>query len=359
MWNNGISISVFGESHGNYIGAVAENFPCGYNIDLDELSAFLMRRSAKNDGTTTKRVEDDNPQVISGIYNEKTTGAPLAILIKNENQNSDDYDMLKDIARPSHSDYTAFIKYKGNNDARGGGHFSGRLTAPIAAIGGIAKQILAHHNIFVGAHILSLGGIFDQKFDNINLNKFVLDKLAKNDFSTIDNVIGEKMSQMVKSTQERNDSIGAKVECAIIGMPAGIGGPLFDGLESVISSIIFAIGGVKGIEFGSGFSGCDMFGSQNNDNFIVKNEKVEMSSNNHGGILGGISSGMPIIFNVAIKPTPSIATMQDGYNLQKNQVEKISIKGRHDPCIALRATCVVESCAAIAVLGQCVKAGTI
>ncbi len=348
-FGNKIKLSVFGESHGNGIGAVIEGVPSGYNIDMDKILIQMARRAPGKDKTATPRVEKDFPVIKSGLLNGVTTGAPICCLIENTNTQSGDYSNLLTLPRPGHSDYTAFVKYNGNNDIRGGGHFSGRLTAPIVFAGGIFRQILEEKGIKIAAHISSIGNVQDKAFDPVNIDIRLMERLSASSFALIDQSKEESMRQEVEAARMDLDSIGGTVECAVTGLEAGVGGPLFDGIEGTISKAIFGIPAVKGIEFGKGFESAKLRGSQNNDAFEYKNEKVVTKSNNCGGILGGISNGMPITFKVAIKPTPSISKEQETVNLQTKENDKLVVKGRHDPCIVPRAVSVVEAMTAVAI----------
>ena len=353
LWNNRISISLFGESHGTAIGVVIDNLPPGESIDLEEIARFLARRAPKKDGTTTSRAELDIPQIMSGLYNNKTTGTPLCAMIMNTDTHSADYSNLSKLARPGHADYTGALRYRGFNDVRGGGHFSGRLTAPLCFAGAVCGQILERRGIYTGAHIASIHGIQDDAFDRTNVTKEELLAVRYKGFPVINTEQGEKMREDIQKARMGQESLGGIIECASVNVPAGIGSPMFDGLENTISQLIFGSPAVKGIEFGAGFLTGEMVGSQNNDEFYVDdNGHVKTRTNNHGGILGGISSGMPITLRVAIKPTPSIARPQAtvDYSAMKNEV--VNIHGRHDPCIVPRAVPCVEAAVNLALLAH-------
>lgn len=343
-----IKISVFGESHGEAIGAVIDNLPSGEPIDFLELESFLKRRQGGNNKYSTPRKEADIPQIISGVKDGYTTGAPLCLIIKNENTRSQDYEV--DIPRPGHADFSAYIKYNGFCDLSGGGHFSGRLTAPLCAAGGILMQILKRRGIEILAHLSSVGDIEDEKINSLSLDIEGCKKIKSGGFPTFSQDIGEKMQDLILSVRESGDSIGGCVECGIYGIKAGIGDPIFEGIENVIAQAVFGIGGVKGIEFGAGFAASKMKGSENNDEFFMDGDTIKTRTNNHGGILGGITTGMPITFKVAMKPTPSISIGQNSVSFSKKEnVENHSTKGRHDPCIAVRAVPCIEATAAIAI----------
>lgn len=353
MWNNKISISIFGESHGPAIGVVIDNLPSGEHIDMDKLLNFMSRRAPKKDKTSTQRREKDLPQIMSGVYNNKTTGTPLSALIPNEDQHSQDYGDMSRLARPGHADYTGALRYKGFNDVRGGGHFSGRLTAPLVFAGAVCGQILERRGIYTGAHIYSIHNIKDKAFNPTSVTRQEILDLRYKQFPTISDKKGEAMIADIEKARDSLDSVGGVVECCTINVPAGIGSPIFDGLENNIASLVFGIPAVKGIEFGAGFDCTKLIGSQNNDEFYVDDKgHVLTRTNNHGGILGGISSGMPIVLRVAFKPTPSIAKPQNtiDYSSMKNEV--INIEGRHDPCVVPRAVPCVEAAVNIAILSN-------
>lgn len=350
VWGKNIEISIFGESHGNGIGVVVSGLPAGEYIDMDELLAQMARRAPGNDKAATPRKESDLPEILSGMLNNKTTGAPLCAVIRNTNTRSQDYGNLLTSPRPSHADYTGHVRYGGFNDLRGGGHFSGRLTAPIVFAGSVARQILARRGVKIGSHIASVGTVEDKLFNPIDIPDELLDSLTKKKFAVIDEASEAPMRDLIESCRMSQDSIGGVVECAITGVPVGIGSPMFGGVENIISSIVFGVPAVKGIEFGSGFDGSKHKGSENNDPFIYENDTVKTATNNHGGILGGITSGMPIIFRAAIKPTASISQKQNTVDIEKHENTEIEIKGRHDPCIVVRAVPAIDSAAAIAML---------
>lgn len=353
VWNNRISVSIFGESHGPAIGVVIDNLPAGENVDVAELMKFLARRAPKKDGTTTNRNESDFPQIMSGVVNNKTTGTPLCAFIQNTDQHSGDYSNISKLARPGHADYTGALRYRGFNDVRGGGHFSGRLTAPLVFAGAVCGQILERRGIYTGAHILSIHNVKDTAFNPLSVSREEIIKLRNKKFPVINDKKGEAMIEDINKARESLDSLGGVVECISVNVPAGIGSPIFDGLENNIAQLIFGIPAVKGIEFGAGFNCAKLTGSQNNDEFYLDERgHVLTKTNNHGGILGGISSGMPITCRVAFKPTPSIARPQEtvDYSAMKNEV--INIKGRHDPCVVARAVPCVEAAVNIALLSN-------
>ena len=352
-WKNNISFTVFGESHGPAIGVCMDNVPPGESIDVDKIYKFMSRRAPKKDGTTTMRSEKDIPQIISGYHNGKTTGTPLVAMIANSDQHSQDYSNISKLARPGHADYTGALRYRGFNDVRGGGHFSGRLTAPLCFAGAVAQQILEKRGIYIGAHISEIHGITDKSFDPINTSRQDIIDLKEKDFPVIIDVQGNEMKKEILNARENQDSVGGIIECIAINVPAGIGSPIFDGLENSIAQLIFGIPAIKGLEFGAGFDVAKMTGSENNDEFYVNERGIVVTkTNNHGGILGGISSGMPITLKVAVKPTPSISQPQETVDYSAMKNETLVVKGRHDPCIVPRAVPCVEAAVSLAVLSH-------
>lgn len=340
-----LRLSIFGQSHGAGIGMTLDGIPAGLPVDMNKLQAFLNLRAPGQGNITTPRKEEDRPEILSGIVDGYTCGAPIAALIRNTNTRSGDYAQLKDCPRPGHADFTAQIKYGGYQDAAGGGHFSGRLTAPLCVAGGMCKQWLELQGIHVTAHIAQIAGIKDDSFDpvapefyNVNLN-----------FPVLNTQRGQEMCKAILDAKADGDSVGGIIECAVTGLPAGIGDPMFDGMEGRIAKIVFGIPAIKGVEFGSGFQCAAMKGSENNDPFTIARGQVQTRTNHAGGILGGISNGMPILFRAAVKPTPSIAKAQDSISLSGKHSSTLEVKGRHDPCIVPRAVPVIEAAAAIAV----------
>ena len=355
-YNGGVKFSLFGESHGKGIGVVLDNLPSGISIDLNKVGEFMARRAPKKDGTSTTRNEKDIPEILSGLYDGKTTGTPLAAVIYNSDQHSGDYGNIAHIARPAHADYTGYLRYNGANDPRGGGHFSGRITAPLCFAGAVCGQILETRGITTGAHIRFIKGVSEEAFDPVNITAKQLELVKSRPFPTLSENTEKKMRELINDARMAQDSVGGIVECAAVGFPAGIGSPMLDGLENIISQLVFAIPAVKGIEFGNGFECANLFGSENNDEFSLKDGKITTVTNNHGGILGGISSGMPIIFRVAFKPTPSISQPQKSVDFKAMTEEDLIIKGRHDPCVVPRAVPCVESALNIALLSALLKA---
>jgi len=337
-----IKLSVFGESHGPAIGCVIDGFPCGIKIDMDAVYAEMARRAPGKDKTATPRREADMPELLSGILNGTTTGAPIAVMIKNTNTKSGDYGNLMTHPRPSHSDYPAFVKYNGCNDVRGGGHFSGRLTAPLVFAGALAKQALLQKGIVIGAHISQIGSVCDSTFDKNSITAKQLSELSGKPFATLADKEQEMRAEIERARMDC-DSVGGKIECAVTGMPVGAGGNMFDTVEGRLSYALFGVPAVKGVEFGLGFGFAAALGSEVNDGYTA-------DKNHNGGIAGGMATGAPIVFSVAIKPTPSISKPQNSVNLETMENEELVIHGRHDPCIVPRAVPVIEAVTAFTLL---------
>ncbi len=345
-----LRVGVFGESHGRAIGVTMQNLPAGESIALNVLEAFLERRRPGKSALSTARNEPDRPIFLSGLLDGKTTGSPLCAIIENLDARSRDYAELMDKPRPGHADYTAYLKWGGAADMRGGGHFSGRLTAPLCIAGGIAKQILARKNIFVGAHLFSVAAISDEAFARYPTHA-QFDEIARKDFPVLNDAQGCAMQEAILSASHAGDSVGGVIECAAIDFPAGIGNPMFDGLENRLSMALFGIPAVKGLEFGAGFAASGMRGSENNDPYRIGVDGAITTETNHaGGILGGITTGQPIVLRVGIKPTPSIAKPQQTVSLSKMENAELIVHGRHDPCVAHRAVPVVEAVTALVLL---------
>ena len=342
-----LKLSIFGQSHGPAIGMVLDGIPAGLPVDEQKLRAFLSRRAPGQGDHTTPRKEADIPQFLGGIVNGYTCGAPIAATIANTNTRSGDYSELKDCPRPGHADYTAQVKYGGFQDAAGGGHFSGRLTAPLCIAGGLCKQWLENMGIRIGAHIVAIGGVVDEPV-YIDWANPDLDLIGK-DFPVLNPDSGSKMMEAIAAAKADGDSVGGLIECIATGLPVGLGEPMFGGMESKIAQIAYGIPAIKGLNFGTGFAGAYMRGSENNDEYYIEDGKVFTRRNYAGGILGGITNGMPLVFEVAVKPTPSIAMVQKTVSLSKMEETDLAIKGRHDPCIVPRAVPVVEAAAAIAI----------
>ena len=345
-----LRVSIYGESHGNGIGALIEGLPAGEHIDFERLMQFMERRQGGRNALSTARKEPDVPEFVSGVFEDKTTGFPVCIRIANTNTRSGDYSNLALKPRPSHADYSAYMKWHGHADMRGGGHFSGRLTAPLCAAGGIAIQILERHGIYVGAHLSSVGSVRDDAFP-MQPDAALFAQIAEKAFPVISDEKGTQMQQEILAAREALDSVGGTIECMVTGLPAGLGDPMFDGIENRLARVLFGIPAVKGVEFGDGFALSEMRGSAANDPFGTDAQgNIITKTNRNGGILGGITTGMPVRFRVGIKPTPSIAQQQETVSLPEGTDTTIEIKGRHDPCIAQRAVPVVEAAAALTVL---------
>ncbi|MBM6664117.1 chorismate synthase [Flavonifractor plautii] len=336
---------IFGESHGPAIGVVLEGVPAGLELDLEQVQKELDRRKPGQDPTATARKESDLVEVLSGVFEGKTTGAPLAMVIRNADQHSKDYESIRYTPRPSHGDYAGFIKSRGAQDYRGGGHFSGRLTAPLVAAGAVAKQVLAGRGVQVGAHISSIYGICDAALED----PAELNAVAAKAFPVLDDGKGEEMRQAILEAKGEQDSVGGAIECAVTGLPAGLGAPDFGcNVEGIFAQYLFAVPAVKGIEFGAGVAFSLMRGSEANDPFAVEDGRVVTKTNHAGGINGGITNGMPVTFEVTIRPTPSISLPQESVDLRTGEETEIEIHGRHDPCIVPRAVPVIEAAAALA-----------
>ena len=347
-----IKISVFGESHGGGIGVVIDGLPAGEAIDFDAVLAQMARRAPGRDKTATPRKESDTPRVLSGMLGGVLTGAPLCAVIENTNTRSQDYGDLLAKPRPGHSDYTAYIKYHGANDIRGSGHFSGRITAPLVFAGAVCRQLLERRGIQIAAHIQSVGSIHDKPFDPVAVPSALIKRLSASSFALIDESAEEPVRAEIEAARLAQDSVGGTIECAVTGLPAGVGEPMFDGLEGAIAKAVFGVPAVKGIEFGAGFALAAMRGSRANDAFCYQNGHVVTETNHCGGILGGIANGMPLIFRCAVKPTPSISQPQKTVDLQTGENTVLTIHGRHDPCIVPRAVPVIEAVTALAIINE-------
>ena len=357
-WGERIQISIFGGSHTAAIGVNIDGLPAGEPIDWEEILAQMARRAPGQDPTATRRREADQPRVLCGLLDGVTTGAPLCAVIENTNQRSKDYEGLRINPRPGHADYTAYVKYGNHHDVRGGGHFSGRLTAPLVFAGAVARQILARRGILVASHVASIGEVEDLAFDPVSIPVELMKRLSGEYFPVIDPDRKAEMRAVIESARMDCDSVGGTVECVVTGLPVGAGNPMFGGAENVIASLCFGIPAMKGIEFGSGFGGSRRRGSQNNDPFYYDEEgRVKTRTNHAGGIQGGITNGMPLVFRAAFKPTASIAKEQDTVNLQTGENTQLVIHGRHDPCIVPRAAAAVEAAACVSVLELLAESG--
>ena len=346
-WGNNIKISIFGESHGVGIGVVIDGLPAGERLDFEEIQFQMNRRAPGSDPASTPRREEDMPEVCSGILNDITTGAPLCAVIENANTRSVDYEKLQRLPRPGHADYTGAVRYNGYNDVRGGGHFSGRLTAPLTFAGAVCRQMLARRGVTIGGHIYAIGNIFDLPFDPVEVTAEHLNGLQRSFFALNKPDTESSMRRMIDEARMQRDSVGGIVEIAAVGVPAGVGTPMFGGVENVLASIIYGVPAVKGVEFGAGFDVARMRGSEANDPFKIVGNRIVTTRNVSGGILGGITDGMPIIVRAAVKPTPPISTEQHTVDLKEQRDAILTVGGRHDPCIVPRALPAIESAVAI------------
>ena len=340
-------VTIFGQSHSEMIGCVIEGVPAGVTPDMDFIRAFMARR-APGGALSTTRKEADEPRIVAGL-NEfgRTCGAPLTMLIENTNQRSRDYDRLRDVPRPGHADYTAWVKFGGENDIRGGGQFSGRLTAPLCFAGALAMQLLREKGVRVRARVCRLAGIQD---DPVDFAHPPMDGLCEGPLPCVNPDAAARMAEAVEAARANQDSVGGIVECWAEGLPAGLGDPMFDGVENAVARALFGIPAVRGVEFGEGFAAADMTGSGHNDAFLIEGGRVVTDTNRHGGALGGITSGMPLVVRAAFKPTPSIARAQRSVSLSRGEGEALAIQGRHDPCVVPRAVPAVEAAVACALL---------
>lgn len=350
VFGNNIKISIFGESHGAAIGVNIDGLPSGFEIDMDKVLLEMGRRAPGKNQLSTSRKEADLPEILSGYFEGKTTGTPLCAIIRNGDTRSKDYSKTKDFLRPGHADYSGFERYSGFNDYRGGGHFSGRLTAPLVFAGAICKQILEDKGIFIGAHIASIKEIEDDRFNPINISPMELLNLRNKELPLINDSLEEKIKHRIMQAKYDGDSVGGTIECAVVGIKAGVGNPFFDSIESTLAHLMFSVPAIKGIEFGRGFDMTKLFGSEANDEYYYDGDLVKTRTNNNGGILGGISNGMPILFKVAVKPTASILKEQNTVDINNKKDVKFRIEGRHDPCIVQRAVPVIEAVTAIGIL---------
>ena len=343
-------VTIFGQSHSEAIGVVIDGIPSGFALDKQQICFEMSRRAPGQSSLATARKEADMPEILCGEVDSVATGTALCAIIRNTNTRSQDYEQLKSKMRPGHADYTGYVKYGGFHDVRGGGHFSGRLTAPLVFAGAVAKQVLAARGVQIFGHIQTLSDVHDKPFDPVCPDLEQMQSLCQKDLPVLDPAVEEPMRQRVFDARKQGDSVGGVVEVLATGVPAGLGDPFFDSVESVLSHLIFSVPAVKGVEFGSGFDVAQMCGSQCNDSFYYEGDTVKTRTNHNGGILGGITNGMPVVFRAAVKPTPSVAKPQQTIDISKKEDCTLSVGGRHDPCIVPRAVPVLE---AVMALGLC------
>ena len=349
-------VTTFGESHGKVVGVVVDGCPAGLPLSETDFQEELDRRIPSEPKIVSARVEKDTAKILSGVFNGLTTGAPIALMVENKDTDSSSYEAIKDLPRPGHSDYPARVRYGGFNDYRGGGRFSGRVTVALIMAGALAKKLLSRYDVEVLAYTQSIGDVKTDK-------KFSAKEIRKNKYAAAtrcpDLACAEKMEEAIVNARKAGDSLGGVVECISFNMPVGIGEPLFDALDADLAKVLFAVPAVKGVEFGAGFKAAQMTGSENNDAFLLKNGKVITETENAGGILGGLTSGMPIMIRVAIKPTPSIAKEQKTVNLSAMEDCALNIKGRHDPCVVPKAVPAIEAAVAVTLVDHLIRAGYI
>lgn len=350
IWGRNLKVSIFGESHGTGIGITIDGLPSGFEIDLDKVNFEMGRRAPGKSPLSTARKEGDNVEILSGFFEGKTTGTPLCGIIRNKDNRSRDYGKLRDLMRPGHADYTGNVRYNGFNDYRGGGHFSGRITAPIVFAGAICKQILEKEGIKITSHVKSIGKVEDINFNSLEIEEEIMNNILNMELPVLDKSVEKKMREEILNAKSEGDSVGGIIECAITGIKAGVGSPFFYSIESVISHLLFSVPAVKGVEFGEGFNITKLRGSEANDSMYYDGDQVKTRTNNNGGVIGGISNGMPIIFRAGIKPTASIIKKQETINIKTKENEELVIEGRHDPCIVQRAIPVIECIAAVGIL---------
>ena len=356
-----LRVQIFGQSHAPSIGCVVEGLPAGIHVDMEALQRFMERRAPGRTPWSTPRKEADVPHVLCGLNAQgNTCGAPVAMVIENTNTRSKDYDRLQRVPRPGHADYSAWAKWGADHDVRGGGFFSARLTAPLCMAGGIALQILESRGVCIAAHVAQVGTVQDEPFDALNNSieaqrhlseqMAVLRALPSDAFPTLNADAGSQMIELIDTTRRALDSIGGVVECVATGMPAGVGGPRYDGLQGAVAHVVFGIPAVKGLEFGEGFGVAELCGSQNNDPYEMREGQPVPSTNHAGGSLGGITTGAPVLFRMAVKPTPSICAPQASVDLSSLDATTLEVHGRHDPCVAARAVPIAEAAMALALL---------
>ncbi len=356
VFGNHIKLSIFGESHSDSIGVVLDGLPTGLPLDVEAIQLEMARRAPGGNRFSTPRKEGDVPKIVSGLFQGKTTGTPLCVLIENTNTRSKDYQ--PELLRPAHADYTASVRYHGFSDYRGGGHFSGRLTAPLVFAGAVLKPYVKAQGIEIFAHIKSLGKEKDVAFNAVSPDIKACRNISSRELAVLDENVIPAFSKVIDNARENKDSIGGVIEALITGVPAGLGSPFFNSVESNLSAMLFSIPAVKGLEFGTGFDLTELLGSEANDAFCLENGEIKTKTNHNGGINGGITNGMPLVFSVAIKPTPSIAKPQETVNIKTMTEETITIHGRHDPCIVPRAVCVIEAAATIVMADLLLEAKT-
>lgn len=360
LFGSALTLAVFGQSHAPALGCTIEGLPAGYTVDEEQLQRFLDRRAPGNNPTATSRKEADKPEILCGIADGVTCGAPLTAIIRNTNTRSHDYDELRCIPRPGHADYPAYVRYGGHNDIAGGGQFSGRLTAPICIAGGIAKQILDKLGIHVIAHAQRIACVDDTPLDPMAYRSEQEHAILSNALPCIDGRAATRMQENILAARSEGDSVGGIVECAAYGpVPAGIGEPMFGGIENRIAQMAFGIPAVKGVEFGAGFGSADLKGSENNDPYGMRDSRVTPLSNNAGGCAGGMTTGAPIVWRMAVKPTPSIARPQQSVDLSSGSNAELAVRGRHDPCIVPRAVPVAEAVCAFVLLDALLQDGAV
>lgn len=347
---NKLKVTVFGQSHARSIGCVVEGLPAGFTPDMERLRAFMARRAPGQNAWSTPRQESDTPEILSGLVDGRTCGAPIAMVIRNSDQHSGDYSGLKRTPRPSHADYAALVKYGDSYDIRGGGQFSGRLTAPLCFAGGLALQVLEQRGVVIAAHIDRIADVRDSAPDFARVGREELAALLKKPFPVFSDEAGVKMRQAIEAARMDCDSVGGVIRCFAVGLPAGVGEPMFAGVENRLAGALFGIPAVRGVSFGAGFAAAGMRGSQHNDPLVMEDGRVATRTNHAGGVTGGITNGMPLVVNVAVKPTASIAKEQDTVDLETHQPAKLVVRGRHDPCIVPRAAPVVEAVTALTLL---------
>lgn len=347
---NKLRVTVFGQSHAPAIGCVIDGLPSGFAPDMERVSAFMARRAPGQNAWSTNRKESDTPEILSGLVEGRTCGAPVSMLIRNSDQHSRDYAGLKRTPRPSHADYTAIIKYGDDYDIRGGGQFSGRLTAPLCFAGALALQILEQRGVTIAAHIARIENVQDPSPDFAAVTREELAALLKKPFPVFDDGAGVRMRQAIEAARLDADSVGGVIRCFALGLPAGLGEPMFGGVENRLAAALFGIPAVRGVSFGTGFAAAGMRGSEHNDPFVMDGDRVSARTNHAGGVLGGITSGLPLVVNIAVKPTASIGQTQETVDLVTKTNTSLTIQGRHDPCIVPRAVPVAEAVTALTIL---------